>query len=135
MNLSISRSFRHGVPLVKTHPHHLHGEYVRQFCGGSLFRFTAKCLCAREEGCTPRRWWMLALANLRATVEALNIASATDAHVDTISVASAVACGPLSPTYNVEAKPVSRLPRPNILQVQHCVRGRGATDIMSQCFP
>ena len=69
------------------------------------------------------------------TVEALNIASATNAHVDTISVASPAACGPLSPSYNVEAKPVTRLPRPNILQVQHCIRGRGATDIMSQCFP
>ena len=58
-------------------------------------------------------------------MEALNIASATNAHVDTISVASPAACGPLSPTYNVEAKPVTRLPRPNILQVQHCIRGRG----------
>ena len=60
-----------------------------------------------------------------ATVEALNIASATKAHVDTISVASPAACGPLSPSYNVEAKRVTLLPRPNRLQVQHCIRGRG----------
>ena len=59
------------------------------------------------------------------TVEALNIASATEAHVDTISVASPAACGPLSPSYNVEAKRVTLLPRPNRLQVQHCIRGRG----------
>ena len=38
------------------------------------------------------------------TVEALNIASATNTHVDTISVASPAACGPLSPSYNVEAQ-------------------------------
>ena len=62
---------------------------------------------------------------VRDTVEALNIASATKAHVDTISVASPAACGPLSPSYNVEAKRVTLLPRPNRLQVQHCIRGRG----------
>ena len=61
----------------------------------------------------------------QATVEALNIASATKAHVDTISVASPAACGPLSPSYSVEAKRVTLLPRPNRLQVQHCIRGRG----------
>ena len=66
-------------------------------------------------------------------MEALNIASATNADVDTISVASPAAFGPLSPSYNVEAKPVTRLPRPNKLQVQHCIRGRGATDIIVDC--
>ena len=63
--------------------------------------------------------------NQGATVEALNIASATKAHVDTISVASRGACGPLSPSCNVEARRATRLPRPNILQVQHCIMGGG----------
>ena len=61
----------------------------------------------------------------RATVEALNTASATKAHVDTISVASPAACGPLSPSYNVEAKCVTRLPRPNVLQVSRLYQGKG----------
>ena len=53
------------------------------------------------------------------------IASATKTHVNTIFVASPAACGPLSPSYNVEAKRITLLPRSNRLQVQHCIRGRG----------
>ena len=52
-------------------------------------------------------------------MEALNIASTTTWDVDTTSMASPAACGPRTPRYNVEAKRVAPLPRPNILQVQH----------------
>ena len=68
------------------------------------------------------------------TVEALNIASACKPDVDTASVAPPAGCGPLSSRNKVEAKRVTRLPRLNIWQVQHCIRGGGAADVMSQCF-
>ena len=65
------------------------------------------------------------------TVEALNTASSATWDVDTGSLAPLTACEPVSPTYNVEAKPVPLLPRPKTLQVQHCIRGAGAADVMS----
>ena len=70
----------------------------------------------------------------RNAAEALNIANSATWDVDTDSMAPLTACEPLSPGYNVEAKRVTLLRRPKILQAQHCIRGVGAADVMSQCF-
>ena len=60
-------------------------------------------------------------------LDGLNIPSAATWDVDTTSMHRPLRADP--PSYNVEAKSVAPFPRPNILQVQHCIRGAGATDV------